>query len=251
MFILALLAACDRDASDMARNDRNETPTVAAGTPATNTNDGTTRAERKAAEMLTYTARLEPRSGTTLAGTVTFNQDIDYDVKDVKQDQPGVDLQKVPAGVDDDVKVTIHLTGATPGEHAVYVTQMGDCSATDAASAGDWLPAVADGDKLKDGKDRRGNLGTVKVGADGIGHDELKVHDLRLGTGTGSIDGLGVVVYEKAGQDYKVDTMGARQACGVIRRDDTTGMASDAAMPGSTGAGAPGSTTTAPAGTHP
>lgn len=221
MLILPLLVACDfADDTRSARNEYPPAPSRPAAEP--------TAAQEKANRMLTYTARLDPKSGSTMGGTVTFNQDIEYDTVDLRRDMPGVDLERVPVGVEEAIKVTVHLTGAVPGDHSVYITQKGDCSAADAASAGDWLPVATVGEKVRDGEDRPGNLGVVKVGADGMGHSELNVDGFRLAPGAGSVDGLAVVVYQSKVTDDREPTAGHRQACGLIRRDDTSSIASDA-----------------------
>ena len=58
------------------------------------------------------TAKLEPKSGSKVTGTITFTKS------------------------GDDVEVTGDVENLSPGKHGFHVHDKGDCSAPDAASAG-------------------------------------------------------------------------------------------------------------------
>lgn len=140
-------------------------------------------------------AALEARSGSKTTGTVTFQQE---------------------GGV---VKVTIAVSGATPGAHAVHIHEKGDCSAPDAASAGGHFNPL----KMNHGDPATmihhpGDFGNLVVGADGKGQKEFATTAFTLAPSELGVAGLSVIVHEKP-DDYSqpVGNAGPRQACGVIQ----------------------------------
>ncbi len=160
------------------------------GTPDPSKHDGAPPVKK-----LVAVATLEPRSGSTVTGTVTF-------------------LQKK-----DTVKVVIKLAGATPGDHAVHIHEKGDCSAPDATSAGSHFnPMQMEHGDHAAAMHHPGDFGNVTVKAEGIGAKSLTTTGFTLAPGQPlSVNALAVIVHEKA-DDFSQPTgnAGGRQACGVI-----------------------------------
>jgi Cu-Zn family superoxide dismutase len=142
------------------------------------------------------TAALEPRSGSTVTGTLTLTE----------------------IGPNS-LRVDIRIAGATPGDHAVHVHATGDCSAPDASSAGPHFNPEnhAHGDHGSAEK-HPGDFGNVTVGTDGTGSKTIEVSSLTLTEGPLAARDHAVIVHEKA-DDFGQPTgnAGGRQACGVLR----------------------------------
>lgn len=141
-------------------------------------------------------ATLEPKSDSTVAGTVTL----------------------VQTGAD--VKVTISLTGASPGEHAVHIHEKGDCSAPDGSSAGSHFNPMQHqhGDVMSEMK-HPGDFGNVTVGSEGTGMKEFTTTSITLVAGQQTtVTDLAVIVHAKA-DDFSqpVGNAGGRQACGILK----------------------------------
>lgn len=138
-------------------------------------------------------ARLEPKSGSQVTGTVTFTQ------------------------VGDEVQVVADVQNLKPGKHGFHIHEKGDCSAPDAASAGGHFNPTHQHHGGPDTAERHaGDLGNIEADASGKAHLDWK-GKLQL-SGADSIIGRSVVVHEKE-DDLKTDpsgNSGARIACGVI-----------------------------------
>lgn len=138
-------------------------------------------------------AVLHPTAGSKVAGTVTFTK----------------------AG--DTVQVVADITGLAPGKHGFHIHEFGDCSASDAASAGSHFNPAHKAHGAPDSAERHeGDLGNIEADSTGKAHLELKDGMLKL-SGENSILGRGVIVHEKA-DDWSQPTgnAGGRVACGVI-----------------------------------
>jgi Cu-Zn family superoxide dismutase len=194
-------------------------------------------------------ATLEPRSGSTLTGLVTFSQSMPEsgrtgsggDTLGTDGKAPMADRGVSPTAMPAPVEVSIRLVSATPGNHAVFLHQLGDCSAPDGSSAGDYysgaLPtppnapgarpapigapaspaAGAPESSAAPANPPPGYLGFVTVGADGRGAKDLTVNGYTLEPGAASLIGRSIVVYERAPDFTMGEAPGGRQACGVIR----------------------------------
>jgi Cu-Zn family superoxide dismutase len=142
-------------------------------------------------------AKLEPKSGSKVAGTVTFTQ------------------------TGDEVQVTADIQNLTPGKHGLHIHDKGDCSAPDAASAGGHFNPMHQHHGGPMTTERHaGDLGNIEADASGKAHLEWK-GKLQM-TGANSIIGKSVVVHEKD-DDLKTDpagNSGARIACGAINAAD-------------------------------
>jgi Cu-Zn family superoxide dismutase len=153
-------------------------------------------------------AVLEPRSGSTVRGTVSLEEL-------VPETRQGDEL--LPATV----RVVITLEGASPGEHAVHVHETGDCSDPEAKSAGGHFnPGGAhqhgNHDAVGTAK-HPGDFGNVTVGPDGRGTKSFEVTSVQLETTDEGVLGRAVVVHAKADEfTQPVGNAGGRQACGRI-----------------------------------
>lgn len=108
-------------------------------------------------------ATLEPRSGSTTTGLVTFVQTTRTDAPDTTAPgtgAPGTGADPAMGGghmggghmggghmgqlvrAHAPIEVSIRLVNATPGNHAVFLHENGDCSAPDASSAGGYYAGV-------------------------------------------------------------------------------------------------------------
>lgn len=162
------------------------------GAPATGT---TTSAP---AENLEASAIIAAKSGSTMKGIALFTVD------------------------GDDATVKISVTDVAPGEHAVHIHEMPDCSAEDAMSAGEhWNPTMSDHGKWGDASFHLGDIGNMTVGDDGIGSLTFRTDLWTVGTGeTNDIVNHAIVVH--ADPDDFVSqpsgNAGTRIGCGVIEK---------------------------------
>lgn len=117
--------------------------------------------------------------------------------------------------------VTARVSGLSPGSHGFHIHQRGVCRPPDFASAGDHFnpeghPHGAPGEKT-----HAGDLGNLKVGADGtaVYSATLSADRVSLEPGPRSLLDRAVVVHEKRDdlQTQPTGGSGARVACGVIR----------------------------------
>jgi Cu-Zn family superoxide dismutase len=121
------------------------------------------------------------------------------------------------------VKMTLTVKGATPGTHAVHLHESGDCSASDATSAGShWNPKnEAHGNRASDGPFHSGDIANLEVGEDGTGTLEVTAADWSIG-GDAQSDVIGKAVIIHASADDFVSqpagNAGARVGCGVVEK---------------------------------
>src|SRR5437660_8966075 len=139
-------------------------------------------------------AVLHPASGSQVMGTVTFTK------------------------TGDAVQVVADVTGLTPGKHGFHIHEFGDCSASDATTAGGHFNPTHKPHGAPDSAERHaGDLGNLEADASGKAHLEWKDKMLKF-SGADSILGHAVIVHEKE-DDLKsqpVGNAGGRLACGVI-----------------------------------
>jgi Cu-Zn family superoxide dismutase len=145
------------------------------------------------------TTQLESRSGSTTAGTATFQED------------------------GDQVTLTLEVSGATPGRHGAHIHEKGDCSAADASSAGGHWNPTSKTHGTPDANHHLGDLGNIEIGQDGRGRLTLSKKEWKIGDGsTEDVVGKAVVIH--AGEDDLVTdpagNSGGRVACGVIARKE-------------------------------
>src|SRR5947209_16992010 len=124
------------------------------------------------AQESTAVAKLEPKSGSQVSGTVKFTK------------------------VGDAVQVVADIQNLKPGKHGFHIHEKGDCSAPDASSAGGHFNPTHQhhGNATNDPR-HAGDFGNIEADASGKAHLDWK-GKLDL-TGPNSIIGKSVVVHEK------------------------------------------------------
>jgi len=143
-------------------------------------------------------AALQPKSSTTATGKVTF-------------------WKKRP----DAVRIEVVVEKVTPGMHGIHLHEKGDCSSSDAKSAGEHYSPLAQnhGAPGVTGS-HAGDLGNIKVEKNGRGKLSLDLNakDEGVQAAWGDIVGKSVVLHASE-DDLKSQpsgNSGARIACGVI-----------------------------------
>lgn len=143
-------------------------------------------------------ATLEGRSGSNASGVVTFTElgDGTLEVR--------ADLHDVP-----------------PGVHGFHVHEVGDCSATDASSAGGHFnpgnhPHGGPGETAS----HAGDLGNVEASSNGRIQMTMRTDDLTIAPGSHSVVGKAVVLHADPDdlRSQPSGAAGARIACGVVSR---------------------------------
>jgi len=96
-------------------------------------------------EVKKITFDMEPKSGSTVKGTVEFSQ------------------------MGDQVMMMAYLSGLTPGEHAIHLHETADCSSDDGKSTGGhWNPTYEPHGQWGSEKGyHKGDIGNFTVDADG------------------------------------------------------------------------------------
>jgi Cu-Zn family superoxide dismutase len=118
------------------------------------------------------------------------------------------------------VTLTLEIRGASPGEHAFHLHEIGDCSAADGTSAGGhWNPTGADHGKWAEDPYHLGDVGNITIGEDGTGTYTMTTDRWSIGTGEAN-DVIGRAVILHAGVDdftsQPTGAAGGRIGCGVI-----------------------------------
>lgn len=144
------------------------------------------------------TARLEPTRGNTTSGTVTFRQQGDA------------------------VMVEVKVEGLKPGqEHGFHIHEKGDCSSGDGMSTGGHFnPKGKPHGKHDDAERHIGDLPSLKADATGRVDQKFTLSGLTIGSGDTDIVGRGLIVHAMP-DDFKTQptgNSGARIACAVIQR---------------------------------
>jgi Cu-Zn family superoxide dismutase len=141
--------------------------------------------------------KLEPTTGNTAAGTVTF----------------------IPKG--NRIVATARLTGLTPGNHGFHIHEKGDCSSGDGMSAGAHFNPRGKPHAAPITVDRHaGDLPMLVADAAGNATLVAELDVISIGSGDTDILGRGLIVH-KDPDDYQTQptgNSGARVACGVITR---------------------------------
>jgi Cu-Zn family superoxide dismutase len=149
-----------------------------------------------APELRTAIARIEPKSGSELSGTATFE------------------------GGAEEVALVLEVENALPGEHAVHLHEIGDCSSPDGTSAGGhWNPSGVDHGQWGAEPFHLGDIGNLEVGDDGRGSLKMMTDLWSIGTGSESdVVGRAIIVHQSV-DDFVTQPTGAaggRIGCGVV-----------------------------------
>jgi len=205
LFVLALALGCSKKSSSpppaapepAPEPTASTEPPPAAPTPAPEP----VKAEEPAPPPppKTATATLAPtkKSKSKVTGTISFKE------------------------VADGVEVTANIENLKAGDHAWHVHEKGDCSAADAASAGEHFnPAGAAHGAPDAPAHHAGHYGNLTAGKDGKATKTFVMKGITLGDDANSIVGKGFIVHAKK-DDLKsqpAGNAGDRVACGVIER---------------------------------
>jgi Cu-Zn family superoxide dismutase len=154
-------------------------------------------AEMESREPATATAKLEPRSGSKVQGTVTFTQ------------------------IGDVVRVTGEITGHTKGSKGFHIHEKGDCSDDKAMNAGGHFnPHKGKHGGPYEPVKHAGDLGNITFTDAGVAKFNFTVGDIAVSSSTADdIVGRAVIVHAQA-DDLTTDptgNTGARVACGIIK----------------------------------
>jgi len=109
-----------------------------------------------------------------------------------------------------EVTMEINAYKLSPKEHSIHIHEKGDCSATDASSAGGhWNPTSHDHGKWGEGEFHMGDIGNVKANAQGTGQLIFKTDKWCLGCKdeTKNIIGKSIVIHA-AKDDFKTQPTG-------------------------------------------
>ena len=119
----------------------------------------------------------------------------------------------------------VHVQGTVGGlaansTHAIHIHQRGDCSAADAASAGDHFnPTGSIHGKAGSGAHHAGDMDNIVANAEGVAMVNVHLRGVTLGGGAvNDVAGRAVIVHAMP-DDYRsqpAGNAGARVACGVI-----------------------------------
>ncbi len=139
---------------------------------------------------------LEPRSGSTVTGTVSFQT------------------------IGQKTRVEASVAGLTPGAHGFHVHEAGDCSAPDASSAKGHFNPAGKPHGHQGGADRHaGDMPNLVADSSGRATLSAELDMLGLSEGPDGILKRSVVIHADP-DDYKsqpAGNSGKRVACGVIR----------------------------------
>jgi Cu-Zn family superoxide dismutase len=142
-------------------------------------------------------ASLEPASGSSVRGSVTFTQD------------------------GDEVRVRANVSGLPPNsEHGFHIHDKGDCSSGDGMSTGGHFNPTAKPHGPQSGEHHAGDMPSLAADAYGNASASFELKGVKVGGG-GPTDlvGHGLIVH-KDPDDFRTQptgNAGARVACGVIR----------------------------------
>ena len=144
-------------------------------------------------------ATIEPKNDSGVSGTATFTAS------------------------GEQVVLTLSIAGATPGEHAFHLHEIGDCSAPDGTSAGGhWNPTGQDHGQWGGAAFHLGDVANLDVGEDGSATLTVATNLWSIGTGDDTdVVGRSVIVHAGV-DDFSTQPTGAaggRIGCGVIQQD--------------------------------
>ena len=144
------------------------------------------------------TANLEPTKGSTVRGTVNFEQR------------------------GDKVRVSANISGLRPnGEFGFHIHEAGDCSSGDGMSAkGHFNPYGKPHGAHGSGERHAGDMPSLKSDAGGNANMTFDLDVITVNPGPASIIGRGLIVHVQP-DDFKTQptgNAGARSACAVIQR---------------------------------
>ena len=122
---------------------------------------------------------------------------------------------------DDQVVLTLSIAGATSGQHAFHLHEIGDCSAPDGTSAGGhWNPTGQNHGRWGTDPFHLGDVANIEIAEDGTGTLTVATNLWSLGTGAAN-DVVGRSIIVHAGVDdfttQPTGAAGGRIGCAVIQ----------------------------------
>ena len=148
-------------------------------------------------DTLTATVTIEAKNDSGISGTVTFTE------------------------VKGSVSMTANIIGLTPGDHAIHIHAIGDCSAADGTSAGGhWNPKNVDHGEWGTAPFHIGDIGNIVADANGNGSIS-RVTDLwciDCDDDDKNVEGKAIIIHEGP-DDFSSQPSGAagpRIGCGEI-----------------------------------
>ena len=142
-------------------------------------------------------ANLEPTTGNTAKGTVTFTQD------------------------GDSVRVSATVSGLKPGgEHGFHVHEKGDCSSGDGMSTGGHYNPDGKPHGPQASPHHAGDMPSLVADSYGNANASFTLRGVAVGSGSADLVGKGLIVHRDP-DDYRTQptgNAGPRIACAVIRK---------------------------------
>jgi len=142
-------------------------------------------------------ANIVAKNSRGVSGTLTFNQ------------------------TDGKVIMSANISGLTPGNHAIHIHAIGDCSADDGSSAGGhWNPTNVNHGKWGTAPFHIGDIGNIMADSNGIGtiSRETDLWCINCDDETKNIIGKAIIIHEGS-DDFSSQpsgAAGARIGCGKI-----------------------------------
>ena len=142
-------------------------------------------------------ANIMAKNSSTVTGAVTFTE------------------------TDGSVTMTANISGLTPGNHAIHIHAIGDCSADDGSSAGGhWNPTNVNHGKWGTAPFHIGDIGNIMADSNGIGtiSRETDLWCINCDDETKNIIGKAIIIHEGS-DDFSSQpsgAAGARIGCGKI-----------------------------------
>lgn len=163
-----------------------------------------------------------------LAGCAQENpKSLDVEMFNATGDSLGkIKLAEQPKGV----KMSVNLTGLTPGVHAIHIHEKGKCQAPDFKSAGNHFnPENKDHGLLNPKGAHAGDLPNLIVEDDGSVKVEIVAPGVTLENGKTSLftkEGTSIVIHEGKddGMTQPAGDSGNRVACGEITKNKKAGQ---------------------------
>lgn len=164
----------------------------------TNESEVTKGNETKNTDQQSATANITSASGSNLTGQATFTKEND-----------------------NQIKFELEIQNVSEGSHAVHLHEKGDCSASDAKSAGGhWNPTNEKHGKRGTDSFHKGDIGNIDVGTNGKGSMSLTIDGWCIG-GAEDCNILNkAVIIHAQGDDFTSQPSGDagdRIGCGVIK----------------------------------
>lgn len=133
---------------------------------------------------------------------------------------PALEGSVVLADTDEGLQVEVHVTGVTPGQHAIHIHEFGDCGDRGKAAGGHFNPDdVQHGFLPENGLESAhpGDMGNIEIGDDGTGELTVMLPGVSLSSDIYNVAGRAVVLHEKP-DDFGQPTgnAGGRIGCGPI-----------------------------------